>query len=190
MLFRSALSAFDVTHNFVVSYNYELPLDKLASNRFTKGWALSGITRFATGTPVTLIENDNNSLLGTQFTGPIPLGLDVPNYNGSSVHILDPRNKGGQYFDATPFSLEQIGQLGNARRRFFHGPGINNFDLALLKDTKLTETIDLQFRAEFFNVFNHTQFQNANGNISSTSFGFVQGAADPRIGQLSLKLNF
>ena len=185
-----ALSAFDVMHNFVVSYNYELPLDKLASNRFTKGWAFSGITRFATGTPVSLIENDNNSLLGTQFTGPIPLGLDVPNYNGSSVHILDPRNSGGQYFDATPFSLEQIGQLGNARRRFFHGPGINNFDLALLKDTKLTETIDLQFRAEFFNVFNHTQFQNANGNISSTSFGFVQGAADPRIGQLSLKVNF
>jgi hypothetical protein len=119
------------------------------------------------------------------------LGLDVPNYNGSSVHILDPRKHVGQYFDTTPFSLEQVGQLGNASRRFFHGPGINNFDLALLKDTKLTETVDLQFRAEFFNVFNHTQFQNANGNISSSaSFGFVQGAADPRIGQLSLKLNF
>jgi hypothetical protein len=185
-----ALSAFDVTQNFVVSYNYLLPFDKIAANRLTRGWALSGITRFATGVPVTLIENDNNSLLGTQFTGPIPLGIDVPNYNGSSIRTLNPRNNGGQFFDTSAFSLEQIGQLGNARRRFFHGPGINNFDVALLKDTKLNERLDLQFRAEFFNVFNHTQFQAPNGNISASTFGFVQGAADPRIGQISLKLNF
>ena len=184
------LAAFDATHNFVVSYNYNLPFDKLASNRLTKGWALSGITRFTTGFPVTLIENDNNSLLGTQFTGPIPLGLDVPNYSGASIHRLDPRTNGLQYFDTTPFSLEQIGQLGNARRRFFHGPGLNHWDMALLKDTAITETVSLQFRAEFFNIFNHTQFQNANGNISSTTFGLAQSAADPRIGQLSLKLNF
>ena len=63
--------------------------------------------------------------------------------------------------------------------------------MALLKDTKLTERLDLQFRAEFFNIFNHTQFQNVNGNISSSStFGFAQTAADPRITQFSLKLNF
>ncbi|HWY52871.1 MAG TPA: carboxypeptidase regulatory-like domain-containing protein [Terriglobales bacterium] len=187
-----ALSAFDVTHNFVVSYNYDIPLDRLASNRLTKGWTWSGITRFATGIPVTLIENDNNSLLGTQFTGPIPLGIDVPNYSGSGIHVLDPRKKHSlQYFDTTPFTPEQIGQLGNSRRRFFHGPGINNWDMALLKDTKLTETLDLQFRAEFFNIFNHTQFQNVNGNISSAStFGLAQTAADPRITQFSLKLNF
>jgi hypothetical protein len=185
------LSAFDETHNFVASYNYELPLDKWKSNRLTSGWALSGITRFATGVPVTLIENDNNSLLGTQFTGPIPLGIDVPNYSGTGVHITDPRKNKLQYFDPGPFSLEQIGQLGNARRRFFHGPGLNNWDLALLKDTRLAETLDLQFRAEFFNMFNHTQFQNANGNISSSgTFGLVQSVAEPRITQLSLKLNF
>ena len=154
-----ALSAFNVTHNFVVSYSYDIPLDRLASNRLTKGWTWSGITRFATGIPITLIENDNNSLLGTQFTGPIPLGIDVPNYNGAGIHVLDPRKNKFQYFDTTPFSAEQIGQLGNSRRRFFHGPGINNWDMALLKDTKLTETLDLQFRAEFFNIFNHTQFQ-------------------------------
>ncbi|PYX20871.1 MAG: TonB-dependent receptor [Acidobacteria bacterium] len=186
-----ALSAFNVTHNFVVSYSYDIPLDRLASNRLTKGWTWSGITRFATGIPITLIENDNNSLLGTQFTGPIPLGIDVPNYNGAGIHVLDPRKNKFQYFDTTPFSAEQIGQLGNSRRRFFHGPGINNWDMALLKDTKLTETLDLQFRAEFFNIFNHTQFQNVNGNISSAStFGFAQTAADPRITQFSLKLNF
>src|SRR5205807_1782713 len=121
-------------------YNYVPPLDKIGGgNRLTRGWALSGITRFATGLPVTLIETDDNSLLGTQFTGPIPLGIDLPNYAGGSVHISDPR-KSGVYFDNSGFSPEPIGQLGNARRRSFHGPGINNWDLALLKDTKLTES--------------------------------------------------
>ena len=196
------LSAFDATHNFVTSYNYDLPFDKWKSNRFTKGWAISGITRFVTGLPVTLIENDNNSLLGTQFTGPIPLGIDVPNYNGAGIHRLDPRTHNAQYFDVTVFSPEATGQLGNSRRRFFHGPGLNHWDMALLKDTAITESVSLQFRAEFFNVFNHAQFQNVNGNITSLppnfmnghnsggTFGLATTAADPRIGQLSLKLNF
>jgi len=62
--------------------------------------------------------------------------------------------------------------------------------LALLKDTKITEGINLQFRAEFFNVFNHAQFLTPNGNINNPAFGLVTAAAPPRIGQLSLKLNF
>ncbi|MBV9482944.1 MAG: TonB-dependent receptor [Acidobacteria bacterium] len=184
-----ALSAFDSTHNFVVSYNYELPIDKIAANRLTRGWAVSGITRFATGLPVTLIETDDNSLLGTQFTGPIPLGIDVPDYSGGSVHINDPR-KARTYFDIAGFSPEPLGQLGNARRRFFHGPGINNWDMALLKDTKLTENTNLEFRAEFFNVFNHAQFGVIDGNVNSPTFGQVKTALAPRIAQLSLKLNF
>lgn len=200
------LAAFDVTQNFVFSYSYQLPFDRLKSSRWTKGWGISGITRFATGLPVTMVENDNNSLLGTQFTGPIPLGIDVPNYNRGSLHISDPRSSATplEYFSAAPFSAEAIGQLGNSRRRFFHGPGLNHWDIALLKDTALTESVTLQFRAEFFNVFNHTQFQNPNGNITSgipnfvngvntspsSTFGLVQSAADPRIGQISLKLNF
>jgi hypothetical protein len=185
-----ALSAFDATHNFVVSYNYELPFDKVAgSNRLTKGWALSGITRFSTGLPVTLIETDDNSLLGTQFTGPIPLGIDLPNYAGGPVHISDPRS-GNPFFGTSGFSPEPLGQLGNARRRFFHGPGINNWDLALLKNTRLTEHTNLQFRAEFFDVFNHAQFLTVDGNVNSPTFGQVKSAQQPRIGQLSVKLNF
>ena len=185
-----ALSAFDSTHNFVVSYNYELPIDKFgASNRLTRGWALSGITRFATGLPVTLIETDDNSLLGTQFTGPIPLGIDVPDYSGGSVHISDPRTS-TTYFNTSGFSPEPLGQLGNAHRRFFHGPGINNWDMALLKDTKLTESMNVEFRAEFFNIFNHAQFGVVDGNVNSPTFGQVKTALAPRIGQLSLKLNF
>jgi hypothetical protein len=184
-----ALSAFDTTHNFVISYNYQFPFDRLGgSKRLLSGWALSGITRFATGLPVTLIETDDRSLLGTQFAGPIPLGIDVPNYTGGPLHFTDPRS-GQPFFDISQFGPENLGQLGNARRRFFHGPGINNFDMALLKDTRLGESTNLEFRAEFFNVFNHAQFSNVSGNING-NFGAVQAANPPRIGQLSLKLNF
>jgi hypothetical protein len=183
------LSAFDVTHNFVVSYSYRLPLDKLGGpKQLMDGWALSGITRFATGVPVIIYENDDNSLLGTQFTGPITLGIDTPNLVGP-VHTSDPRK--GPYFDPSAFAAETIGQLGTARRRFFHGPGINNWDMALLKETKLTERMNLEFRAEFFNLFNHAQFGAVNANFSAgRGFGFATSAAPPRIGQLSFKLIF
>ncbi len=195
------LSAFDATHNFVFSYNYNLPLDKLGGpKRLTNGWAVSGITRFSTGLPVTLIETDDHSLLGTSGTGPIPLPVDTPNFAGGSLGITDPRNSPNHtYFNTALFSASAIGQEGTANRRFFHGPGINNWNFALLKDTHLTERLDLQFRAEFFNIFNHAQFGQPDGRLSqsgpnvnniNSNFGTVTTAADPRIGQLSLKLNF
>jgi hypothetical protein len=191
------LSAFDSTHNFVASYTYNLPLDKvMGAKRLTNGWSVNGITRFSTGLPVTLVETDDQSLLGTAFGGPITLPVDTPNLI-APVRILNPRNTGGQYFSTTSFGPSARGQEGNSSRRFFHGPGINNWDFALIKDTTINERMNLQFRAEFFNVFNHTQFLNpigitgfSGGAATSASFGLVAGAASPRIGQLSLKLNF
>jgi hypothetical protein len=187
-----ALSAFDQTHNFVFSYSYNLPFDKLGGpKRLTGGWQLSGITRFATGLPVTLYETDDRSLLGTANSGPLPIGMDTPLFIGTSIHIENPRRT-GQYFqsDTSQFKVEPIGTLGSPRR-FFHGPGLNNWDMALLKDTQLSERIKLQFRAEFFNVFNHTQFNAVNGDISGTSgFGDALSTQPSRIGQLSLKLLF
>jgi hypothetical protein len=184
------LSAFDSTNNFVVSYNYLLPFDKLGGpKRLTNGWALSGITRFATGLPVTMVETDDNSLLGTAFGGPIVLPVDTPNQVGP-LQILNPRNSASHYyFNPTAFASSAIGSEGDARRRFFHGPGTDNWDTALVKNTKLSEMFNLQFRAEWFNVFNHTQFLTPSG-ILSTSFAQVTQAAAPRIGQLSLKLDF
>ena len=196
------LSAFDVTHNFVVSYNYRLPFEKFGwKNRLTQGWQLSGITRFSTGVPVTIYDMSDNSLLGTAYTGPMPMAIDTPNFGGGSVHFNDPRS-GQPYFNTSLFSPEPLGQLGTARRRFFNGPGTNNWDMALLKDTKLTERMTLQFRAELYNIFNHAQFSGVNGNFSSGlpiiangvntggTFGMVTAAAPPRIGQFSLKLLF
>lgn len=191
-----ALSAFDMRHNFVVSYSYNLPIDKLGGpQRLTHGWQISGITRFTTGVPVYLFENDDNSLLGSSSPGAIGLPLDRPNYNGGAIAINDPRS-GQPYFSTTPFSKEEdaggqfTGVLGNASRRFFSGPGLNNWDIALLKDTTITETMKLQFRVELFNAFNHAQFTAPIGNISSALFGFDKTANPPRIMQLSLKFAF
>jgi len=92
------------------------------------------------------------------------------------------------------FSLPSIGDPGNARRRFFSGPGIDNYDMSLQKTLSLPQSRSFLVRVEAFNVFNHTQFygpQAVNGNISDTTeFGGVVSAAAPRLLQLAAKLIF
>ncbi len=189
------LSSFDMTHDFVASYSYEMPFDKLfGANRATRGWIISGITRFSTGLPVFINDPCDCSLLGVFGTGPGGI-LDAPNFTPGPLNFTDPRkgNPGtlkNPYFNTSLFSAPAIGQLGTSSQRFFHGPGINNWDMALLKNLRLTESKTLEFRAEFFNAFNHAQFLNPNGNFLSSDFGFVTGARDPRIGQLAIKFLF
>jgi hypothetical protein len=192
--FNPALSVslcnFDVKHNFVFSYNWLMPFDKYVSAGWARkvvgGWSLSGITNFATGLPITMTENDDNSLIGANA---IP--VDVPNFSGGGPVLANtnPR-RGGTYFNTSLFSNELLGQFGNSSRRFFHGPGLNNWNVALLKDTKITESKELQLRFEGFNVFNHAQFQNPTGEINSSSFGVVTSARDPRIMQVGAKFLF
>ena len=197
-----ALSAFDVKHNFVVSYAYDLPFEHLfgASNRWTKGWTISGITHFSTGFPVTLLNYGDNSLLGAEPNGINNYGVDEPQYTPGPLDLNhNPRN-GQSYFNTSLFgctsagcSLPPLGQPGNAKRRFFYGPGIDNYDMALLKNVALSESKSLQFRFEGFNVFNHAQFYGAasvEGNISSPSFGDVVSAAPPRLMQAAVKFVF
>ena len=190
-----ALSAFDLKHNFVASYSYQLPLENLLhrSNRWTQGWEISGITRFSTGFPVTLINYGDNSLFGSEPNGINNYGVDEPDYNGGGLQLNhNPRN-GQPYFNTLQFSENALGTPGTARRRFFYGPGMNNFDLGLLKNLRLTEGKSLQFRIEAFNTFNHAQFfgpQSVDGNINSTSFGQVVSAAPPRLVQIAAKFLF
>jgi hypothetical protein len=190
-----ALSSFDITQNFVVSYNYELPIARLfhAGNRFTQGWELSGITRFSSGLPVTLINYGDNSLLGAEPNGINNYGVDEPDVATGSLNLnRNPRN-GQQYFNALLFSDNALGTPGTASRRYFHGPGMENFDMALLKNLRLNESKSLQLRLEAFNVFNHAQFfgpQAVDGNISSGTFGQVVNAAAPRLVQLGAKFTF
>jgi hypothetical protein len=190
-----ALSAFDVKHNFVVSYSYKIPLEHLfrTANRFTEGWEVSGITRFSSGLPVTLVNFGDNSLLGSEPNGVNNFGIDEPDYAGGPLNLnQNPRN-GEPYFNTAQFSENPLGTPGTAKRRFFYGPGINNYDMALLKNLRLTESKSLQFRLEAFNAFNHTQFfgpQAVDGNIASSTFGQVISATSPRLVQLGIKFFF
>ncbi len=190
-----ALSAFDAKHNFVVSYGYQIPFEHLfqATNRWTEGWELSGITHFSTGLPVTLVNYGDNSLLGSEPNGINNYGVDEPDYSGGPLDLNhNPRN-GQPYFDTSQFSENALGTPGTAKRRFFCGPGLDNFDMALLKNVRLTESKSLQFRLEGFNIFNHAQFfgpQAVDGNIDSSTFGQVISAMPPRLVQLGAKFSF
>jgi hypothetical protein len=187
------LSTTDVTHNFVASFIWELPFDRLFSGgpkRLTQGWQIQGITRFATGFPIQMNQSDDDiSLTGSSNT-------DMPDRVGP-VKIVNPRDanadcagSGGTGCYFLPGGLAPnttLGTFGTANRRFFHGPGFNNTDFGVLKHTTIKENIAFDFRFEFFNIFNHAQFINPSGNIDDTSFGVVTHARDPRIGQFSIK---
>jgi len=192
-----AISAFDLKHNFVFSYSYDLPIDKLfrASNRLTQGWAISGITRYATGLPVTFQSFGDNSLVQVQNNGVNSVSIDLPDYN-PSLGPLDvnrnPRNN-SQAFNTKLFSPNALGTFGTSSRRFFYGPGIDNYDMALRKVTRVTEAASLEFRFETFNTFNHAQFDGANavdGNINDSTSGQILKSQPGRVSQLALKLNF
>jgi hypothetical protein len=186
-----ALSAFNVTNNFVTSYSYALPFDRAFDHakRLTEGWVFSGIARFSSGFPVTISENDDRSLIGNTSVGPTGSD-DEPNYTPGKLLLQTNPRKGGTYFNTSLFTPENLGQFGNAKRRFFSGPGINNWDMALAKKIRLTETKSVELRGEFFNVFNHAQFDTPSGLINSSTFGVVTSANDPRIGQVAAKFEF
>jgi hypothetical protein len=154
---------------------------------------LSGITRFSSGFPVTLVNLGDNSLLGAEPNGVNNFGVDEPDFTPGLLKLnSNPRN-GQPYFNTSLFSLQPLGTPGTSARRFFYGPGINNYDMALLKNLKLTESKSLQLRLEAFNVFNHAQFFGpaaVDGNINSSSFGQVLSAAPPRLLQVGAKFSF
>jgi hypothetical protein len=192
------LSSTDVHQNFVVSYIWAVPFDRAFHRwpRLTKGWQLQGITRFATGFPIQMNESvGDSSLAGSPST-------DMPNLVGP-IHIMNPRatasTQAYTYFAQSAFAptsctfsstgvpSPDCGTFGTANRRFFHGPGFNNTDLGMQKIIPVTESKSFEIRGEFFNIFNHAQFINPSGDISSGSFGNVTNARDPRIGQVSAK---
>jgi hypothetical protein len=195
-----AVSAFDLRHNFVASYRYVLPFERLAGvqNRWTSGWSISGITRFSTGLPVTLYNNTDNSLLGSMPNGINNNGVDTPIMLPGNLHVNTNPRGGVAAFNTSLFptnltSPQYLGHLGNVPRRFFYGPGLENFDMSLQKEVRLSEGKLLQFRVEGFNVFNHAQFFGGaavNGNISSAGFGQIVNSMPPRQVQLGAKFIF
>jgi hypothetical protein len=190
-----ALSAWDLTHNLVTTCQYQLPLQHFFrhATRWTEGWSFSAIVRASTGLPLTLGSDGDNSLMGSIPNGVNNHSIDLPDYNGGPLNLNgNPRN-GLPYFNVSAFAQNALGTPGSASRRFFHGPGALNFDLALLKSIHLGESKSLQFRLEAFNAFNHTQFfgpQAVEGGVTTKLFGQVVNAAPPRLMQAAVKFTF
>jgi Carboxypeptidase regulatory-like domain len=213
------LSSTDVHQNFVVSYVWEMPFQRIFHTmpRLTKGWQLQGITRFATGFPVQMGQGnpiDSTQADATQLCPGLLLTPQEPCVGDSSlvgspstdmpdvvgpIHKHNPRASSAHtYFDQSAFVATNCyfigttpspdcGTFGTANRRFFHGPGFNNTDLGITKMIPLNEAMHFEIRGEFFNIFNHAQFNNPAGDISSANFGNVTSANAARIGQVSAK---
>jgi hypothetical protein len=190
-----SLSLFDARHRFVLSYLWELPVPRFqgAKGVALNGWAVSGITSFQAGFPIR-IQSSNDSELMNSFDFELPGKPDLI----APFHTQDPRSHGLYQFDPNSFALPAqtdtstpLQLLGNSPRTICCGPGINNFDFSVQKITPIGEGKHLEFRAEYFNLFNHTQFLNPDGNISDgADFGRIKRARDPRNIQFALKFGF
>jgi hypothetical protein len=190
-----SLSLFDARQRFVVSYLWQLPVPGYSGAKGValNGWAVSGITSFQSGFPIR-VQSSNDSELMNSFDFELPGKPDLI----APFHTQDPRTHGLYQFDPNSFALPvqsdtstPLQLLGNAPRTICCGPGINNFDFSVQKITPISEGKRLEFRAEYFNIFNHTQFLNPDGNISDgADFGRVKRARDPRNIQFALKFAF
>jgi hypothetical protein len=212
------LADFDATHRFVFSGSWVLPIDKpFRGNAFMEkvagGWQVNVITTFQSGQPFTIFSNNDNSFQGNfldrpNLIGPIKMidprkvstfSGDAANCSGAATDAngnisgnfgFDPTAFDCQFnnnLDFAPGSLESFGDLG---RNTLRGPGINNWDISLLKDTKFGESKDVEFRAEFFNAFNHAQFLNPDNQGFDGTFGQVSQTRGPRLIQFGLKFYF
>ena len=190
-----AISAWDLKHSFVGSYTAQLPVAQIfrKSHRLTDDWSFSGTARFTTGFPVTLFDNTDNSLLGTLGNGANNYLLDTPQQLLGSLHINTNGRNGRLAFNTALFPEESLGQLGNARRRAFYGPGIEDFDTILKKMFNLGEGKSIELRFEAFNTLNHAQFYGpaaVDGQREDPAFGEIENSAAPRLVQLAAKFAF
>ena len=190
-----AISAYDLRHDVVVTYSVALPVARVFGrrNRATEDWTVSGTTRYATGLPVTLTDNSDLSLLGSLGNGANNLLLDTPRFTPGDLRINRDGRNGRAEFNTALFAEETRGQLGNAKRRSFYGPGIDNYDVTLQKSVRLRDARTLALRVEAFNVFNHAQFFGpaaVDGQIEDPNFGAIASAAPPRLVQVAARLTF
>jgi len=205
-----ATSNFDLRHRAVLTYVIDLPVgpghrvlgwNNAINRQIFGGWQISGITTVQSGAPFTVYNNS------TDFSG-FNQTSDRPDVVGTGALQQDNRNVDAA-FDTTFFSkTPPTGRVGTAGRDQFYGPGLVNFDFAAAKSFPLHwERLRLQFRADLFNLFNHTNFSNPVSNESSSSFGKITATVGsavatsvgttaglvgggPRVVQLSMRLSF
>jgi hypothetical protein len=174
------LAGQDVPHIFVASYIWAIPAFRQTRGvaaTLLGGWTLSGITAFQAGSPLNIGISPDRA--GNAAGG------QRPNINGRVTQARTVNS----WFDTSIYSLPDPGTYGNlGYNAAGRGPGINNFDLGIHKNFAVREEMSLQFRAEWFNLFNHTQFSGVGTTLGTATFGRVTSARDARIGQMALKL--
>jgi outer membrane receptor protein involved in Fe transport len=192
---EKGLSDFDIRHRFVFNYIYSFPsirnLWSAVPSRVADGWQISGIVTAQSGQPFSVLTGANQSSTG--------LGDDRPDLVGNPN--TGPRTV-AEWFNTSAFVLNAPLTFGDAGRNIVAGPGFTNVDFAILKNTAITERVNLQFRTEFFNILNHPNFALPNNVLSSPSFGSLYqtpdvaqnnvglGSGGPRLIQFGLKLLF
>jgi Carboxypeptidase regulatory-like domain len=211
-------SLFDARHRFVISYYWELPVRKFGgfAGKLLDGWALSGITTYQTGFPIHFTSSADNELMNSDdFEYPGTPDQLAP------LQRLHPQSNQNYYFNQNSFTENAtippsvppappngivnctaqvvygcydpslLGRIGTAPRTLCCGPGISETDISFIKNIPVSEHTHFEFRGELFNVFNHTQFYNPDGNSSDGSqFGQVTQVKDPRLAQFALKFYF
>jgi hypothetical protein len=201
-----ALSLFNSKQRFVISYDWELPLRKYNGFRgkLLDDWAVSGITQFQSGFPIRLDTEDDTELIASTFF----LGTEAPSLV-APFQKLDPKvvsnglPSSGYWFNPNDFataatnpnnaSVPLLGSFNNGTQRSICcGPGLEDWDFSIHKKISIDETRYLQFRAELFNIFNHTNFYNPDGHFTDgpLEFGKITEAQDPRLVQFALKFYF
>lgn len=179
---------FDHRHRVVASWVWDLPkmnTDRGALKKLLHGWQLSGVGQYQTGAPYNVRSGRDNSGTGRNNdrarltgTGPEPVG-------GSDKRV---------WFNPAAFAVNIPGTFGSIGTGAFYGPHLCSFDMGFFKNTQITEGVSVQFRAEMFNIFNQTNFDNPSSNLSGADFGRIvqtnRIAGDPRIIQFGLKILF
>jgi hypothetical protein len=160
------------------------PLHGLAA-KLLNGWQVTGITNWRSGFAYSIFSNVDNSFSG--------VGSDRADYVGGNITLDRSRPHrllAQEYFNVAAFSTNAIGTFGDSGKNILRGPRYFDTDMGLQKNFALLESTSLQFRAEFFNIFNNVNFNQPQNFLGTSSTGQITSALDPRILQLALKLSF
>ncbi len=182
------LSNLDVAHRFVASFVYDLPRFK-GSHPLTRyvigGWQINGIITLQSGRTFSVLSGRDNSQSGVNQDRADLVSNPKLDTGRSHQELID------RYFNTTAFAQNPAGTFGTSGRNILRGPGFVSVDFGLGKEIPLFwEGHKLQFRAEFFNLFNRVNFGNPNNNLSSAQFGRITASGDPRVIQFGLKYLF
>jgi hypothetical protein len=175
----------DHTHRFVLSYVWHAPdiVKNRAAGTLLNGWQLTGASVLQSGAPGTIASGLDNSRTG--------LGNDRAIYTGVNPVAPDGVDPTLEWFNPAAYAVNPVGTYGTLGKGTLRQPGSFNWDMGLFKNIKISERFGVQFRSEFFNVFNHTNLGVAGVTVNTaSSFGRITSAGDPRIMQFGLKLNY